>query len=128
MVKYGEVATRAARLSQQQNGMNPVKAWNQAALEIFPDSESSQKKGCPKNAFLGLCEEGKVKDIQSGKYTRSLKNKKYALAALALLKHDPTLANDKVTLWNKVQSGNDKQHNYQMDVVVSLWKDDQLDD
>ncbi len=127
MRKYGDVAIMAARLLQQQNGMHPEKAWSQAALEVFPDSESSRKKGCPRNAFLGLCEEGVVKNIQSGNYTQSAKNKKYALAALSLLKNDPALANNKAALWYKVQNGSKKQHNAQMDVVVSLWEDSLLD-
>lgn len=37
--------------------------YEKAVEEVFPNSKSSQEKSCPKNAFLGLCEEGLVKGI-----------------------------------------------------------------
>jgi hypothetical protein len=46
---------------------------------------SAQKKGCPRGAFLGLCEEGLVKGIPAGNYTTSKDNKAYAVRAAELL-------------------------------------------
>ena len=124
MGKYGEVATMAAKSLLQQNGLTPKDAWSQAANEVFPNSVSSRNKGCPKKAFLGLCEEGVLKGINAGNYTKSVNNKQYALDALSLLRKHPTLSQDKNTLWRKIQNGTEKQHNSQMDVVVSLWEND----
>jgi len=39
-------------------------------------------KGCPRGAFLELCEAGMIKGIASGKYTRSKRNKEYAIDAV----------------------------------------------
>ena len=50
--------------------------WEICAQVAYPDSETSQSKSCPKDAFLSLCEEGKVDRIPSGKYTRSIDNKR----------------------------------------------------
>jgi hypothetical protein len=47
-----------------------------------------KKKGCPKGTFLGLCEEGLVKGIPKGNYTKSVKNKKYAIKAVTVLKQN----------------------------------------
>lgn len=57
-----------------------------------------KKKGCPRNAFLGLYEEGLVKGIPSGNYTRSKKNKEYAIKAVKILKGAPELSSNSKTL------------------------------
>ncbi|MGN7083037.1 DUF6979 family protein, partial [Neisseria sp. P0001.S005] len=41
-------------------------AWTEIAAS-FPIKESIRKKGCPKNAFLGLCRAGLVKGINPEK-------------------------------------------------------------
>ena len=124
MGKFGEVAIMATKSLQRQIGLAPLDAWKQAAIEVFPNSKSSREKGCPKNAFLGLCEEGVLNGINSGDYTRSVDNKRYALDALLLLRKQPTLSQDKNALWRKILNGANKKHNAQMDVVVSLWEND----
>ena len=51
-------------------------------MKMFGEATTAQIKGCPKNAFLGLCEEGLVVDIEKGYYTErstSHKNKDYAI-------------------------------------------------
>jgi hypothetical protein len=101
----------------------PKEAWEFAVDDSFK-SESSKAKGCPKNAFLGLCEAGFVKGIPKGNYTRSIKNKNYSLTAINIL-----IANSKQTftprfLWEEVSVQLDlgkKQHSSQMDVVLALW-------
>jgi hypothetical protein len=105
-------------------GMTPSEAWNVAASEIFPLSESLQKKSCPRNAYLGLCEEGLVAGVSGNTYRRSRYNKDYAVRAVKLLKEEPELANTSPgTLWERVILGKAKKHNSQMHVVLSLWQE-----
>ena len=49
-----------------------------AATEIFPMSVSLQKKGCPRGAFLGLCEDGLV-SVVLGKRVHHLINDELGL-------------------------------------------------
>tara|TARA_R110002126_G_C10483197_1_gene502140 strand:- start:2120 stop:2332 length:213 start_codon:yes stop_codon:yes gene_type:complete len=61
-----------------------------------------------------------VKGIPKGDYTKSVKNKSYALKAISILKSN---RNDSFTpkkLWDKLELG-DKRSNSQMDVVLALW-------
>ncbi len=120
MGKYGKTAEMAANLLHTNKVSDPVKAWKIAVAEVFPNSKSSQEKGCPRSTFLGLCEDGYVIGAQPGNYTRSEKNKAYALKAVSLLKNDPEL--DAKALWQLVIDNTDKQPNSQMDVVTTLWK------
>jgi|AMWB02.1.fsa_nt_gi hypothetical protein len=121
MNAYGQTALRASALYMLGGYASPLGAWVEAAQELFPGKPSSQRKGCPKDAFLGLCEEGLVKGIPKGCYCNSFKNKGYALDAIALLKHDPRAAQDPERLWTLVMRGERKVHNSQMDVVTALW-------
>jgi hypothetical protein len=118
--KYGVVAQRAAELAR--NGWNPVDAWQSIAASIFPDSRTSQKKGCPKSAFLGLAEGGHIDGIPAGKYTTSTENKRYAIDALHHLQRDGTLASRPNDLWRQVVKGASIKHNGQMNVVLALWQ------
>jgi hypothetical protein len=91
-----------------------------AVAVAFPESASLQEKGCPLDAFLGLCEEGLVSGVPAGTYTRSVKNKQHAVEAVGLLRFDPSLAANTSALWRRVAG--DKKHNAQMDVVIGLWR------
>lgn len=123
MNKYAQAAIEAAKLCSQDKQISPRTAWDQVTSHIFGKGTASQKKGCPRDAFLGLCEEGCVKDVPAGYYCDSIKNKRYALSALALLTGDSTLANNPpLVLWERVMKGEQKVHNSQMDVVIALWK------
>lgn len=122
--KYAATALRGISLFMQGGPLSPREAWDEAAREIFPGKLPSQCKGCPRDAFLGLCEEGLVKGIPKGCYCKSVKNKGYALDAVALLRHDPRAANDPERLWTLVVRGERKAHNNQMDVVTALWNAD----
>jgi hypothetical protein len=88
---------------------------------LYPTSPTSRKKGCPRGAFLGLCEEGMVKGIRAGKHTASKDNKLYAVRAAALL-----IEGDRKwsigELWRAASNAPEKAHNSQMDVVMALWK------
>ncbi|WP_202801272.1 DUF6979 family protein [Vreelandella stevensii] len=121
MAKYGDVALQAVRLAGE--GVSPVEAWNLAAASMFPDQHAARVKGCPRSAFLGLCEEGYVEGIEAGKYTTSVSNKKYAIDLLKLLHEKPHLADlPRKQLWGIVVQGAPKQHNQQVEVVLALWR------
>ena len=81
--RYGEAALMAARGSSVST--NPVARWDSAIETLYPTSPTAQKKGGPRGAFLGLCEEGLIKGIPAGNYTASKDNKAYAVRAAALL-------------------------------------------
>ena len=90
------------------------------AVKYFA-SESSKTKPCPKNTFLGLCEAGFVKGIPKGNYTKSIKNKKYAIKAVTVLKQNKHTTFSPKELWDKLEL-RDKRSNSQMDVVLALWE------
>jgi len=125
MRKYGKIAKLAVELLVSNKVNNPTEAWSIAAEEIFPNSSSSRTKGCPKSSFLGICEDGYIINVEKGKYTRSKKNKEYALKAISLLNSNPLLTEKE--LWDLVIGTLNKQHNGQMDVVKTLWDKNYID-
>ncbi|GAA0337635.1 hypothetical protein GCM10008967_29870 [Bacillus carboniphilus] len=122
MSKYGQAAIRAVELVNKKIVDSPIKGWEIATSELFGEGSWGQKKGCPKNAFLGLCEEGLVDQIPRGNYnSRKLsKNKDYAITAVNIVRDQPNLLDDITELWNQVTKGNGISRNYQMDVVETL--------
>lgn len=64
MNSYGQSAVHAVR-AYAALSESPQDAWNRATSDIFGVNTSSQRKGCPRNAFLGLCEEGLVRGFRS---------------------------------------------------------------
>ena len=116
--RYGEAALIAARDSA---GTSPAKRWQSAVEKVYPTSVTAQKKGCPRGAFLGLCEEGLVKGIPAGQYTTSKDNKAYVVRAAELLiegKQKWSISE----LWRAVADDPERAHNSQMDIVLALWK------
>jgi len=130
MGQFGFAAIKAVRLIQSGKIKSPQEAWYLATQDVIK-SPSSRYKGCPRDAFLGLCEEGLIKGVTPGYYTKSKKNKLYAVTAVEILKETPELAENKEALWlavlNKLSEPY-KNHNNQMDVVVSLWKNNLIKD
>lgn len=126
MSNYGELAKLAASIARQ--GKSPVEAWEASALKIFPTKKSSREKDCPRCAFLGLAEEGVIKGVPPGSYTRSKDNKRYALAAFDLLRTDPSIAGNTDKMWQTIMAGTEKQHNEQMCVVSALWQNGDFQD
>ena len=120
MGKYGQVALLAVELIKNKTAKDPQEAWEIASSQIFKKESTSQKKVCPRCAFLGLCEVGVVSGIISGKYTNSIKNKGYALRALELIKSNTILINNKKHLW-KLITNNKVKHEGQLDVVIELF-------
>ena len=129
--KFGEVAIKATEIYRIGGGKtSPRRAWEKAANEVFPNSESSQDKSCPRDAYLGLYQEGLIRGVPAGDYTQSIKNKDYAVSAVNILKQQPHLTQDIPTLWRealKMQNESvGKTHNQQMDVVAALWSKDYI--
>ena len=127
-MSYGDVAIAAAIMCENDK-MDPCVAWVLAAQDGFPTSPSSQKKGCPKSAFLGLCGKGLVRGVSKGNYSLSVLNSGYAVTAVEILQTLDGQKLDRNGLWDAVMAKTEKQirHNYQMDVVLALW-DKQLID
>jgi len=119
MGRFRTAAVIAAKTTRDRK-INPIEAWVEAVKDAGLSS-SSQKKGCPKNTFLGLCEDGLIIGVKPGEYTKSKKNKAYGVNAVTLLRKNPELANKQNELWRKACGDPVKSHNSQMDVVVALW-------
>ncbi|RED42627.1 hypothetical protein DFQ10_10834 [Winogradskyella eximia] len=120
--KYGLVAIDAVKTIAQ--FPSPNEAWDSACMNFF-NSNTSQSKSCPKNAFLGLCEEGLIRDIEKGNYTRSKLNKSYALKALEVLRKNNNLVFTPKELWKELKL-EEKIYNSQLDVVIALWYNNYL--
>ena len=118
MNKYAQAALLAVERMANDSGVSPNEAWEEATMKIFGPGPS-QKKGCPKGAFLGLCEEGLIKGVPKGKYTSSVLNKGYAIKAAALCGTGKS-AQTWGQLWAIVTGNNGKSHNAQMDIVIAL--------
>ena len=119
--RYGEAAIMAAR-QESPADVSPVARWESAMMTLYPTSSSARKKGCPRGAFLGLCEEGLVRGIPAGRYTATKDNKDYAVRAAALLTAG-TQRWSTSALWKAVAKPA-KTHDSQMDIVLALWKND----
>ena len=120
--RYGQAAIMATHRSSSVN-VDPVTRWEAAMEKLYPTSPAARKKGCPRGAFLGLCEEGLVKGIPAGRYTSSRDNKDYAVRAAALL-IEGKQSWSTGALWQAVTDDPKKVHNSQMDVVLALWNND----
>jgi hypothetical protein len=119
MNKYAQVALKAIEIVKIKN-ISPEDAWTEASRQIFPESESSRKKACPKNAFLGLCEEGIIIGVKQGNYTKSKDNKRYAIEAVDILRREGDLSEKH--LWERIEKADkNKRHNQQMHVVRALF-------
>jgi len=128
MGQYGKVAVKAVELikSGKVKKDKPREAWETAATEEI-EAKSSREKSCPRCAFLGLYEEGKIKGIpprEPGEYTRSKESRRYALEAVSVLGEVPKLSQRKTKLWEKVKKrvGRENRNDEdEMDVVIALW-------
>ena len=123
MSKYGEAAILAVQLLKEGAAPDPRDAWAKATKNVFPTSTDLRNKGCPKGAFLGLCNQGLIEGVPPGKYSNPTKNGKYAIDAIDVLRKNRFLSSQPGLLWKKV-AGNTKSENHQMDVVVGLWESD----
>jgi hypothetical protein len=97
---YGKAAVRAKHLILE-SALSPERAW-ESAIAGFTKSRSSQTTGCPKGAFLGLCEAGVIAGIR-GDGLVSNRNGQYALVAWKELQSQPDLSGNKEALWARVR-------------------------
>jgi hypothetical protein len=118
--RYGEAALMAARQGNMTE-VDPVARWQAAMERLYPTSPIARKKGAPRGAFLGLCEQGLVKGIPVGNYSATKLNKDYAVRAAELLLAG-ALNPSRSTLWRAVVGDSSTEENGQMDVVLALWK------
>ncbi|MFJ5437875.1 DUF6979 family protein [Pectobacterium brasiliense] len=118
---YGRTAVAVVR--NHANGQNPRESWENE-ISLLTDLKSIREKGCPKSAFLGLCEAGYVNGIPAKKYLlRGGKNKGYAIAgAKVVLAHAAKIYQPE-DLWliikESIPARPDK-YNQQMHVVLAL--------
>ena len=126
---YGKVAIGATRHIQEAGG-EPEDAWYKIAKEIFKEKTDSIEKGCPRNAYLGLCEDGLIVGVPKGNCIKGRKGKKLnksrAVHAVRMLYNNSSLENDTPRkLWSKLMKDRKedpyKHHDGQMDVVLALW-------
>lgn len=121
MDNFKKFGLRAVKIVQNYRDSYSIEElWSRSANEVF-DTKSSQEKGWPKNTFLGLCEVGLVKCLSKGNYIKSIKNKRYALKAVKVLKSNPNKIFTSKELWEQLEL-EDKKHNSQMYVVLALWE------
>jgi hypothetical protein len=129
-MSYSTAAIKAARMVNETK-ISPIEAWKKAVLKVFYHSKSSQQKRCPQNTFLGLCEEGVIKGMSAGKYTRSDLNKKYGITAIKILARSKSNEFTPINLWKEVlkelNADLQKKHNSQMNVVLALWDEGLID-
>ncbi|MBP2170231.1 hypothetical protein J2125_003423 [Erwinia toletana] len=118
MSKYAQAAVVTVRKNQGKQSPDMRQEWEKTMAEYFPTQETSRKKSCPKNAFLGLCEAGLIVGIPAGSYGLKPENvnKRYAVDAVQRATGGIT---DKNELWKAVAGAN-KTHNSQMDIVLEL--------
>ena len=130
MSQYGKAAILATQFYRDGKTTSPACAW-EMAISQYTDSPNSRAKPCPRGAYLGLCEEGLIRDVPPGKYQQAKSvEKEYAIAAVAALKQKSELADNVSRLWHVVMlmqnEDPNKSHDYQMDVVAALWKNDDI--
>lgn len=124
MNKYVKVAIEVAEELQnmekeKQEEINLGDLWKEKC-EKNEFKEASIKKGCPRLAFIGLCENNLVKDIEVKNSNKESLNKNYAVEAVKVLKNDKRNYTSK-ELWEEI-GNKDKKHNSQMNVVLALWE------
>ncbi|GBE92565.1 DUF6979 family protein [Nostoc cycadae] len=128
MGQYGTTAIEAIKLLKS-GYKSAEQAWRESA-EKHILAKSSRNKGCPRQAFLGLCASGLVVGVSPNTCTKLISslNGEYSVTAVRLLVRDPNLVQKgKSKLWQKVLSeipntNPKKKHNEQMDVVMALWE------
>ena len=107
--KYGLCAIKA--YEKMQKGIDGLYAWQDSVQEIFGNTPSA-KKGCPKNAFLGIY----------GLAKRNSKNADYALNAIEIIKEIPleNLQNVRPSKFWRDYMGMNIMYNSQIDVIFAL--------
>lgn len=122
---FGKTAIDAVEFMKNNITCTSKDAW-QKFIVLNTSSEESQKKGCSRLAFMGLCEEGYILGIPASSTKTISKNSKYATqAAKYLIDYKP----QKITikeLWQKIEEPKPLNENGQMQIVIALWQKDLL--
>jgi len=129
MGQYGIIAVEAAKKLCALEEKEYKNTWVSTCDVLYPNMNKGDKP-CPKTTFIGLCERGFIKGVIGNIDYTIEKNKQYGWEACRLIKEDETIINNKTSLWKKIMGllGEPitKRQNSQMDVVVSLYKNDLL--
>lgn len=124
MNKYAKIAIEVAEelknmKKEEQKKIDLGDLWKEKCKEN-EFKEASIKKGCPRLAFIGLCENNLIKDIEVKNSNKDSLNKNYAVEAVKVLKNDKRNYTSK-ELWEEI-GNKDKKHNSQMNIVLALWE------
>ncbi|MFO0964622.1 MAG: hypothetical protein U0793_03415 [Gemmataceae bacterium] len=113
----GKAAVRSVGYKRQ---VNIPAASGTSAKQEMSSGFWAQTKCCPRGAFLGLVEAGRIKGVLAVRCLRDGNlNKGYAVEAADLLGKDPTLARlSPRQLFKRITS---KAYNGQTDVVLALY-------
>lgn len=113
---FGKTTLDAVRLLHDNLQLDYKEAWTLAIVN-HTSSDSTRKKGCPKNAFADLCRCGYVKGIQKQQEEPSTENGRMAIEALRILSKQNWKLTSKNGFWQKQFR---KHHEGQLDVVLAL--------
>jgi hypothetical protein len=82
MTSYGNVAIAVVNEYNESRCADLKGAWEHQRVKL-----KAAKKPCPKSAFLGLCEAGRIRGIDAGNYgaPRNSPNTQYAIVATILI-------------------------------------------
>lgn len=124
MNKYSKIAIEVAEelknmKKEEQKKIDLGDLWKEKCKEN-EFKEASIKKGCPRLAFIGLCENNLIKDIEVKNSNKESLNKNYVVEAVKVLKNDKRNYTSK-ELWEEI-GNKDKKHNSQMNIVLALWE------
>lgn len=117
---FSKIAVTAAELLQSGN-LNPYEAWEKSLVKHKKD----YTKDCPKNTFLGLCQEGYIKNVRKGRYTKASKNLDYAKEGVRILKTTDKRYEKHGLLWKDIRSNLSLEPNPgdgQAPVILGLWE------
>ncbi|MGH1473817.1 DUF6979 family protein [Yersinia proxima] len=124
---YGDTAVEVVK--HYIRGQDLEESWLRQ-ITFFTTSEVSREKGCPRSAFLGLCENGWVKGIPPGGYlNKNSPNKDYAIEGAKIILANPSKQYSVSQLWveaKRVFPDGAENHNQQMTVVIALMNNDLL--
>ncbi len=125
MSKYAQAAVDTVRRNQGKNSPDMRQEWDKTMVEYFPGKKPSREKGCPRNAFLGLSEEGRIIGIPAGNYgvRKGNVNKRYAIDATRFLQAGGK--SEKNQLWAAVTDAKKTQY-HQMEIVLALLREGML--
>ena len=94
--------------------------WEESCIE-YGKKDSIVKKGCPKNAFIGILKELNL-NIQWEE--KESKNAYYSRIGINILKNNRDKKYTKQELWKEILKElkiEKKSHNGQVDVILALW-------